>query len=109
VKYRTNEKQNSDLHVYRGLEPAGTGFIMGHELTGEVVEVGDAVKSVSVGDVVVSAFTTSWYVSPPSPPTLWLPGMRIDLGICYQAGSVSTALRASRPGVIRMRCLGAMI
>ncbi|KAL2852359.1 chaperonin 10-like protein [Aspergillus pseudodeflectus] len=49
----------SDLHVYRGLEPAGTGFIMGHELTGEVVEVGDAVKSVSVGDVVVSAFTTS--------------------------------------------------
>ncbi|KAJ0420057.1 chaperonin 10-like protein [Aspergillus carlsbadensis] len=49
----------SDLHVYRGLEPAGTGFIMGHELTGEVVEVGDAVKSVAVGDVVVSAFTTS--------------------------------------------------
>jgi threonine dehydrogenase-like Zn-dependent dehydrogenase len=36
---------------------------MGHEVTGEVVEVGNAVKTVSVGDVVVSAFTTSWYVS----------------------------------------------
>ena len=51
---------NSDLHVYRGLEPAGTGFVMGHEVTGEVVEVGDAVTSVQKGDVVVSSFTTSW-------------------------------------------------
>ncbi|KAL6236552.1 hypothetical protein BDW75DRAFT_108565 [Aspergillus navahoensis] len=49
----------SDLHVYRGIEPAGEGFIMGHEVTGEVVEVGDSVKSVQKGDVVVSAFTTS--------------------------------------------------
>ncbi|KAL4991065.1 chaperonin 10-like protein [Aspergillus falconensis] len=49
----------SDLHVYRGIEPAGTGFVMGHEVTGEVVEVGDAVKTVQKGDVVVSAFTTS--------------------------------------------------
>jgi threonine dehydrogenase-like Zn-dependent dehydrogenase len=46
--------------VYRGIEPAGTGFVMGHEVTGEVVEVGDAVKTVQKGDVVVSAFTTSW-------------------------------------------------
>ncbi|BCS29173.1 alcohol dehydrogenase family protein [Aspergillus puulaauensis] len=49
----------SDLHVYRGTEPAGTGFIMGHEVTGEVVEVGDAVKTVQKGDSIVSAFTTS--------------------------------------------------
>ncbi|RDW57536.1 alcohol dehydrogenase family protein [Aspergillus mulundensis] len=49
----------SDLHVYRGIEPAGTGFVMGHEVTGEVVEVGDAVKTVQKGDMVVSAFTTS--------------------------------------------------
>ncbi|KAL4808904.1 alcohol dehydrogenase [Aspergillus unguis] len=49
----------SDLHVYRGIEPAGTGFTMGHEVTGEVVEVGEAVKTVKKGDVIVSAFTTS--------------------------------------------------
>ncbi|KAL4906613.1 hypothetical protein BDW74DRAFT_150814 [Aspergillus multicolor] len=49
----------SDLHVYRGIEPAGTGFVMGHEVTGEVVEVGDAVKTVQKGDMIVSAFTTS--------------------------------------------------
>lgn len=33
---------------------------MGHEVTGEVVEAGEGVKSVQKGDVVVSAFTTSW-------------------------------------------------
>lgn len=35
---------------------------MGHEFTGEVVDVGDQVKLVGKGDKVVSAFTTSWYV-----------------------------------------------
>ncbi|PYH95532.1 alcohol dehydrogenase [Aspergillus ellipticus CBS 707.79] len=49
----------SDLHVFRGIEPAGEGFVMGHEVTGTVVEVGEAVKTVRKGDVVVSAFTTS--------------------------------------------------
>ncbi|KAB8078262.1 chaperonin 10-like protein [Aspergillus leporis] len=49
----------SDLHTFRGVEPAGTGFIMGHEVTGEVVELGDSVKSVQKGDVIVSSFTTS--------------------------------------------------
>ena len=34
---------------------------MGHEFTGTVVEVGDAVKTIAKGDKVVSAFTTSWY------------------------------------------------
>ncbi|RAL07493.1 alcohol dehydrogenase family protein [Aspergillus homomorphus CBS 101889] len=57
----------SDLHVYRGIEPAGQGVVMGHEVTGVVVEVGDAVRSVKKGDSVVSAFTTScgkcWYCS----------------------------------------------
>lgn len=56
---------SSDLHVYRGIEPAGTGFIMGHEVTGEVVAVGESVKTVQKGDLVVSAFTTSWYASTP--------------------------------------------
>ncbi|KAJ5805511.1 uncharacterized protein N7503_003113 [Penicillium pulvis] len=49
----------SDLHTYRGVEPASPGFIMGHEFVGEIVELGSAVKSFKMGDRVVSAFTTS--------------------------------------------------
>lgn len=44
------------------MEPAGKGFIMGHEFTGEIVDVGEDVKLFAKGDEVVSAFTTSWYV-----------------------------------------------
>ncbi|KAK2767435.1 putative secondary metabolism biosynthetic enzyme [Arachnomyces sp. PD_36] len=36
----------SELHVFRGHQPSGTGFIMGHEFTGEVIETGSAVKTV---------------------------------------------------------------
>lgn len=50
----------SDLHTYRGIEPAGPGFIMGHEFMGEVVETGSAVTTFKKGDRIVSAFTTSW-------------------------------------------------
>ncbi|KAJ6092725.1 hypothetical protein N7486_008014 [Penicillium sp. IBT 16267x] len=49
----------SDLHTYRGVEPASPGFIMGHEFVGEIVELGSAVKSFKMGDRIVSAFTTS--------------------------------------------------
>ena len=50
----------SDLHVYHGRE---TGIdvhtCMGHEFAGEVVEVGKEVKSLRVGDVVISPFSIS--------------------------------------------------
>ncbi|KAJ5236310.1 Alcohol dehydrogenase superfamily zinc-type [Penicillium chrysogenum] len=49
----------SELHMFRGVEPAGTGFIMGHEFVGEIVEMGSAVKTLQKGDRVVTAFTTS--------------------------------------------------
>ncbi|UPK97282.1 hypothetical protein LCI18_008217 [Fusarium solani-melongenae] len=49
----------SELHVYRGHQKSGTGFIMGHEFTGTVVEAGPTVKSVQVGDQVVVPFTVS--------------------------------------------------
>ncbi|KAH7368185.1 S-glutathione dehydrogenase [Plectosphaerella cucumerina] len=49
----------SDLHVYRGIEPCTPGVTMGHEFSGFVVEKGDAVKTVSIGDRIVSPFTTS--------------------------------------------------
>jgi threonine dehydrogenase-like Zn-dependent dehydrogenase len=49
----------SELHVYRGHQPSGTDFIMGHEFTGHVHEVGSSVKNFKVGDHVVSPFTVS--------------------------------------------------
>ncbi|KAI0202156.1 GroES-like protein [Astrocystis sublimbata] len=49
----------SELHTFRGHEPAGAGFIMGHEFTGTVVATGKNVKTVTVGDKVVTPFTTS--------------------------------------------------
>ncbi|KAF2668545.1 putative alcohol dehydrogenase [Microthyrium microscopicum] len=49
----------SELHVFRGHQPSGTGFIMGHEFTGIVEEVGSDVKTVQKGDKVVVPFTIS--------------------------------------------------
>jgi len=56
----------SDVHAYDGrmtLPP--TGWSMGHEYIGEVVEVGPGVKNFKVGDRAVGAFTSScgecWY------------------------------------------------
>lgn len=50
----------SELHVFRGHQPSPAGFIMGHEFTGIVDEVGSAVKDFRKGDQVVSPFTVSW-------------------------------------------------
>ncbi|HEX2219132.1 MAG TPA: zinc-dependent alcohol dehydrogenase [Gemmatimonadales bacterium] len=47
----------SDLHLYNGFVPTmERGDILGHEFMGEVVEVGRAVKNLSVGDRVVVPF-----------------------------------------------------
>ncbi|MEO8456725.1 MAG: alcohol dehydrogenase catalytic domain-containing protein, partial [Chloroflexota bacterium] len=50
----------SDMHAYDGrmaLPP--TGWVMGHEYIGEVVDMGDEVKNFKKGDRVVGAFTSS--------------------------------------------------
>lgn len=47
--------------MFRGHEPTGAGFIMGHEFTGTVVAAGRAVRTVQIGDKVVAPFTVSWY------------------------------------------------
>ena len=50
----------SDLHPYFGRETGiDVGTVMGHELVGEVVDVGAGVRRWSVGDRVVAPFTTS--------------------------------------------------
>jgi len=44
----------SDMHIYHGTNPLATyPRIVGHEVTGEIVEVGSGVTKVSVGDHVV--------------------------------------------------------
>ncbi|KIW25150.1 uncharacterized protein PV07_10814 [Cladophialophora immunda] len=59
VKVRYTALCGSELHVFRGHQPSGTGFIMGHEFTGEVVETGSDVKSFKKGDKIVTPFTTN--------------------------------------------------
>lgn len=51
--------QYSELHVFRGHQSSGTEFVMGHEFTGQVVEVGSDVQQFKKGDRVVSPFTIS--------------------------------------------------
>jgi glutathione-independent formaldehyde dehydrogenase len=46
----------SDQHMVRGRTTAPEGLVLGHEITGEVVEVGRDVEFVKVGDVVSVPF-----------------------------------------------------
>jgi threonine dehydrogenase-like Zn-dependent dehydrogenase len=50
----------SDLHVYHDHEKGcDHGTAMGHEFSGEIVTMGNQVKNLRVGDLVMSPFTTS--------------------------------------------------
>ncbi|HEY1565566.1 MAG TPA: alcohol dehydrogenase catalytic domain-containing protein, partial [Solirubrobacteraceae bacterium] len=46
----------SDLHIYHGRVKMEPGFTIGHEFVGRVVEAGDAVTRVAVGDRVCGCF-----------------------------------------------------
>ncbi|KAF8543876.1 putative alcohol dehydrogenase [Trichophaea hybrida] len=59
VKVSLTALCGSELHVFRGHQLSDTGFIMGHEFTGTIVEVGDKVELFKIGDDVVSPFTVS--------------------------------------------------
>ena len=59
LKVRSTALCGSDLHFYRGHQNIATDFIIGHEFTGIVDEVGDGVKSFKVGDEVVVPFFTA--------------------------------------------------
>lgn len=56
---RTRLTVYSELHVFRGHQPSGTNFIMGHEFTGEISSAGPNVQNFKAGDRVVSPFTVS--------------------------------------------------
>lgn len=49
----------SDLHIYRGSFPVPDGMVMGHEMTGEVVELGSDVEFLKEGDLVSVPFNVA--------------------------------------------------
>jgi glutathione-independent formaldehyde dehydrogenase len=49
----------SDQHIYRGRFPAPKGMVMGHEMTGEVVELGRDVEFIKKGDLCSVPFNVS--------------------------------------------------
>src|SRR3954447_11670796 len=49
----------SDLHIYHGRVQIEPGFTIGHEYVGTVVEAGEGVSRVAVGDRVSGAFLTA--------------------------------------------------
>jgi threonine dehydrogenase-like Zn-dependent dehydrogenase len=60
VKIKVCAICGSDLHVYHHLERGcDHGTAMGHEFTGEVVAIGKEVKTLRIGDLVMSPFTTN--------------------------------------------------
>jgi threonine dehydrogenase-like Zn-dependent dehydrogenase len=60
VKVEVAAVCGSDLHLYNGyIQPTPEGYILGHECVGEVVEVGNDVTNLKVGDRVVVPFPIS--------------------------------------------------
>ncbi len=84
IKITTTAICGSDLHLYNGYVPTmEKGDILGHEMMGEVVELGSAVKNLNVGDRVVVPFPIGcgncwycqhdfWSLCDNSNPNAWL-------------------------------------
>ena len=59
VKITSSNVCGSDLHMYEGRTDFETGRTLGHENMGEVIEVGDAVDRIKVGDRVSVPFNVA--------------------------------------------------
>jgi glutathione-independent formaldehyde dehydrogenase len=59
LKLVTTNICGSDQHMVRGRTTAPTGLVLGHEITGEVVEAGRDVEFVRVGDLVSIPFNVA--------------------------------------------------
>ncbi len=72
----------SDLHMYEGRTDFEPGSILGHENLGQVIEVGDAIEKVQVGDMVSAPFN-------------------VACGHCKncESGLTNYWLRANKPGI----------
>lgn len=49
----------SDQHMVRGRTTAKAGLVLGHEITGEVIEIGSDVEMIAVGDIVSVPFNVA--------------------------------------------------
>jgi len=49
----------SDQHMVRGRTTAPAGMVLGHEITGEIIEAGDDVEYLKVGDLVTVPFNVA--------------------------------------------------
>src|SRR5260370_40592443 len=49
----------SDQHMVRGRTTAPAGMVLGHEITGEVIEKGSGVEMIEVGDLVSVTFNVA--------------------------------------------------
>jgi glutathione-independent formaldehyde dehydrogenase len=56
LKIVTTNICGSDQHMVRGRTTAPTGFVLGHEITGEIIEKGSDVEFLDVGDIVSVPF-----------------------------------------------------
>jgi threonine dehydrogenase-like Zn-dependent dehydrogenase len=82
VRVTTTNICGSDLHMYEGRTDFEQGRIFGHENVGEVIEVGDGVDKVQVGDMISAPFN-------------------VACGHCQncESGSTNYCLRANEPGM----------
>lgn len=60
LKVVTTNICGSDQHMVRGRTTAPEGLVLGHEITGEVVEVGRDVEFVEIGDLCSVPFDIAW-------------------------------------------------
>lgn len=60
VKITTTNICGSDLHMYEGRTRFEPGRIFGHENLGQVIEIGNAVERVKVGDLVCLPFNIGY-------------------------------------------------
>src|SRR6195952_6120521 len=56
LKVVTTNICGSDQHMVRGRTTAQVGLVLGHEITGEVIEIGRDVETLSIGDLVSVPF-----------------------------------------------------
>ncbi|OGA94763.1 MAG: formaldehyde dehydrogenase, glutathione-independent [Burkholderiales bacterium RIFCSPHIGHO2_12_FULL_61_11] len=59
LKVLTTNICGSDQHMVRGRTTAPAGLVLGHEITGEVIEAGKDVETVEVGDIVSVPFNVA--------------------------------------------------
>jgi len=59
LKIVTTNICGSDLHIYNGRFAAPSGMLMGHENTGEVIEVGSHIERIKKGDIVSVPFNVA--------------------------------------------------